>query len=237
MSKRADIIEGSQIAGKKYGLVYTEKCGWIDLGHANPKSASDLWRSVQATQTVVNTGRGTLSPMQGRPTEGGGTTGRISYSQRMAKWGLSMSRSQSYYISPGLTEGQLRSIALKIFMDVSLKFEAGQSSFPYNLATDSGFSAEDLVSDLVGFYRAVLPPLSDDQDYVKLCEPVSKKEAESIWDEFGAVGGLKNEYFGPIVFQKDKKSGKRWPACGILPAFLNRIQPAQPGEWFKEMSD
>lgn len=33
------------------------------------------------------------------------------------------------------------------------RFEAWQNSFIFNWYTDSGFSAEDLVSDLIGFYR------------------------------------------------------------------------------------
>ncbi len=39
MTSRMDIIDGAQASGRKYGLIYTKKCGWIDLGHANPESA------------------------------------------------------------------------------------------------------------------------------------------------------------------------------------------------------
>jgi hypothetical protein len=35
MSERKDIIDGKLAKGRKYGLIYTKKCGWIDLGHAN----------------------------------------------------------------------------------------------------------------------------------------------------------------------------------------------------------
>ena len=34
MSKRNDITDGIFATTKKYGLVYTEELGWIDLGHA-----------------------------------------------------------------------------------------------------------------------------------------------------------------------------------------------------------
>ncbi|WP_338327840.1 hypothetical protein [Rosenbergiella epipactidis] len=32
MSKRSDIIDGNRAVTEKYGLVYTELLGWIDLG-------------------------------------------------------------------------------------------------------------------------------------------------------------------------------------------------------------
>jgi hypothetical protein len=42
MSKRDDIVDGAEAYGgdgtiRKYGLIYTSECGWIDLGHANPE--------------------------------------------------------------------------------------------------------------------------------------------------------------------------------------------------------
>ena len=122
-------------------------------------------------------------------------------------------------------------------MDVSTKFETKQDSFPYNWVTDSGFSAEDLVSNVVGFYRAVLPQPDGAADYVTLCQPVSKKEAQAIWQEFKAVGKMKNTNFNPFLFPKDERSGKRYPVCGVMPAFLNRIQPANYNENFKEIPD
>jgi hypothetical protein len=40
MSKREDILDGTEILNlmKKYGLIYTCNCGWIDLGHLNPEN-------------------------------------------------------------------------------------------------------------------------------------------------------------------------------------------------------
>lgn len=48
MTKRSDIIDASEAYGpdgriRKYGLIYTERCGWVDLGHASPESAQGLW--------------------------------------------------------------------------------------------------------------------------------------------------------------------------------------------------
>ena len=46
MSKRHHIIDNNNLANKRFGLIYTKKCGWIDLGHAYPDSASKLWESI-----------------------------------------------------------------------------------------------------------------------------------------------------------------------------------------------
>ncbi|STJ16603.1 Uncharacterised protein [Escherichia coli] len=42
MSKRNDITDGIFATTKKYGLVYTEELGWIDLGHAQGQDARIL---------------------------------------------------------------------------------------------------------------------------------------------------------------------------------------------------
>lgn len=52
MTSRADIIDGSQAIGRKYGLIYTEKCGWIDLGHANPEGALTLWNQIKNEESI-----------------------------------------------------------------------------------------------------------------------------------------------------------------------------------------
>ncbi len=47
-------------------------------------------------------------------------------------------------------------VALTIMMYTTHLFEAHQDSFPFNWYTDSGYSGEDLVSNLLGFYQAIL---------------------------------------------------------------------------------
>jgi len=116
---------------------------------------------------------------------------------------------------------------LAIFMDVSVAFEGLQRNWFFKHVTDSGFSVEDLVSNLVGFYRALYPGI----DFIRICEPVSKAESLEIWDEHGAVGENKNEEFKPILYHNPKF------ACGIpriseLPPQLNTIRPAVAGESF-----
>jgi hypothetical protein len=36
MSRREDIVDGSEARSRSYGLVYTCNLGWLDLGHMNP---------------------------------------------------------------------------------------------------------------------------------------------------------------------------------------------------------
>ena len=48
MTERKNIVDGMQAPNLNYGLVYTKKCGWVDLGHANPVGgASVLWDNIR----------------------------------------------------------------------------------------------------------------------------------------------------------------------------------------------
>ncbi|MCA5932995.1 hypothetical protein LET06_18870 [Pectobacterium versatile] len=42
MSVRSEIIDGRQVSGVTYGLIYTEVLGWIDLGHAKGDDIKDI---------------------------------------------------------------------------------------------------------------------------------------------------------------------------------------------------
>lgn len=86
MTSRSDIIDGTQAAGRRYGLIYTRKCGWVDLGHANPEGrdgAKMLWNKI-------------LNEID----EGGGTTGffRISYRQMMGNRIIKVGKQKRYDI-------------------------------------------------------------------------------------------------------------------------------------------
>lgn len=43
MSTRNEIIDGSQAASARGGLIYTEVLGWIDLGHARGDDIIRRW--------------------------------------------------------------------------------------------------------------------------------------------------------------------------------------------------
>jgi hypothetical protein len=214
MANRRDIIDGSKAELRNFGLVYTKKCGWIDLGHANPRSAAELWRNIFATQLACHPNG----------------YSKILYSQRMSGFGISAGTKQVFELQDSMSLSQMKSVALAIFLEISNKFEAMQSNWFYRLVTNSGYSVEDIVSDIVGFYRAVEPG----RRYIELCEPVSFDEAVKIWDTFGPIGNNKNYTGGPFLYSLDKTSRRGAAACGKMPYFLDTILPAQKGVLFRD---
>ena len=228
MTKRSDIVGANEIyrtngAILDKGLVYTSECGWVDLGHANPEGkgfegASSLWRQVQ-TQTVYWQCFRDKSPAI------------IIYRQKMKRFGIEAGITRRYEIQRELSSMQeQKSIALAIFMDVSVAFEGLQSNWFFRHITNSGYSAEDLVSNLIGFYRAVNPGF----DYIQSCKPVSKEQALAIWDNYGEVGTTKNYKAAPILYPNPLVE------CGVLrygklPPQLDTIKPAVIGVKFKEV--
>ena len=215
MTKRTDIIDASIANGRKYGLIYTKRCGWVDLGHANPEGAGLLLQKINQEIDVGGADENHF---------------RINYKQMMGRKNLfKVGVMKTYDIRAGLNDEQKKSIALSIFLDVSYAFEKMQSNWLFRHATNSGYSAEDLVSNLVGFYRAVYP----NKRIISLCQPVSKSIALEIWDTFGEVGSNKNystvPYLYPIPPSKDG------PMSSSLPDELNTIKAAIAGDLFKEV--
>lgn len=215
MTKRSDIIDGRLAAGRKYGLIYTRKCGWIDLGHANPVGATELWVRVR-DETGVQGHRPGYHVVR--------------YAQMMGNRWLKVGREKRYAIRKGLNVEQKQSVALSIFLGVSRDFEALQGNWFFRQFTNSGFSAEDLVSNLVGFYRAVHPGTP----FVQLCDPMSEDVALGLWDKYGEVGKNKNHSLAPYLYPTPG-SGMAGPMSVPLPPFLNTIVPAEQGTWFEEL--
>lgn len=213
MTSRADIVDGAKANGRKYGLIYTRKCGWVDLGHANPAGALGLWNQILNEATNETASEGYF---------------KISYKQMMGRPYFKVGVSKNFYIKSGLSIEEKKTVALATFMNVSHAFESLQTEFPFNKFTNSGFSAEDLVSNLIGFYRAIEP----NGMHLQTCEPVSKKIALSIWDKYGAVGDMKNYSTFPYLFPIPPASGG--PMSVPLPFFLTKIKPAKIGNRFRE---
>ena len=204
MSKRSDILDGKYAATEKYGLVYTEVLGWIDLGHAQGTDIHALLNKLA---------RGVLS---------GHKYYDVTYSQGMRDpFNLIRSGKMiTWRIRRGRPFWEQKSIALTMMMTLARKFEAFQGTFPINFVTDSGYSGEDLVSDLLGFYRAV-----SIQNPFPMLRPVSKVEALRRWDHYGKIGAWKNEEFKPLLFPDPKKFPYARPRKGMLPPFMQTIVP------------
>ena len=215
MTKRIDIIDGSKYQGRTYGLIYTKRCGWIDLGHANPEGATSIWLQVLHEKDNLGAQEGYF---------------RVLYRQSMAmKNLLRMGVLKKYDVKKGLNLEQKKSVALSIFLDTSHAFESLQSNWFISLVTDSGYSAEDLFSNLVGFYRAVYP----DEQFISKCVPVSKTTALEVWDTYGAVGSNKNNTTSPFIYPLPPSKGSS--IINSPPKELDRIKPVQEGDLFIEV--
>ncbi|WON76491.1 hypothetical protein [Serratia sp. UGAL515B_01] len=204
MSKRNEIVDGRLSNDLSYGVVYTEVLGWIDLEHAQGTDIKNLLRNIDS---------GELS---------GKEYYNVTYSQSMIDptRTIKMGKFITWRIKRGRSYFERKSIALAMMMSLARKFEGLQASFPINLATDSGFSGEDLVSDLLGFYRIV-----SIRNPFEMLRPVSKSEALKRWDYYGKIGSWKNDSFSPLLFPDPEKFPNATPRKGILPHFMQTVKP------------
>lgn len=204
MSKRSEIIEGADAAHTNYGLVYTEVLGWVDLGHAQGEDIRELMNKINYGEAM------------------GVARYDITYSQSMVDpWKtLRMGKFIKWRIRTGRPYQERQSIALAMMMTLARRFEAMQNTFPINLVTDSGFSGEDLCSDLLGFYRVM-----SIRNPFPLLRPVSKEEALKRWDYYGKIGSWKNETFQPLLFPDPERFPRARPHLGQLPGFMQTIRP------------
>lgn len=204
MSKRSEIVDGLTATASKSGLIYSEVLGWVDLGHAQGDDIRKLISQFEA-------GESGEKPYYD-----------VKYFQDMWKFKKRMGTSKYtvWRIKKGVSRGERFSIMLAMMMKVAYRFEGLQSRFPFNFLTDSGFSGEDLVSDLLGFYRVI-----DGIHYFSELKPVSRDEALKRWDFYGPIGSFKNESFRPLLFPNPAKNPNARPYFGVLPAFMTRIKP------------
>lgn len=86
--------------------------------------------------------------------------------------------------------------------------------------TDSGFSGEDLVSNLLGFYRVVSIPKP-----FGMLRAVSREKALKRWDHYGKIGCWKNESFRPLLFPAPDIFPNARPYKGHLPNFMQTVRP------------
>lgn len=244
------------------GLIYTCNAGWVDLGHLNPTSsrpligASNLWASVRAEGDAARRDVCTLSAADlnlaysalGYWWHGcrsdpyfrfeDNRTGYL-VSSRQDHGGIPMNpgRQGRFVVKHGLTNAQKKSVALSIFMNVSHQFETFQASWYGRLITNSGYSQEDLVSNLIGFYIAV-GEISK-EEAIAACHPVDQATAETVWQRSGAVGSNKNRTFEPQMLTTgydDVEARICRDACvrqpRRFPAVFQTIQPALPGRHY-----
>jgi hypothetical protein len=209
MTKREDIDKR---------LVCTCNCGWVDKGDADARStrpfvgAASLWKQVLDES----------GPRSKKQSELGH---KVTYRQDMGKsvFGqvIRTGETRQYFVRLGLSNVDKEAVALAIFRQVSYAFEQYQGS----RFLDSSFSAEDLVSNLLGFYGVLRPKL----DLMSMCRPVSRAESLRIWDENGAVGKTKNKKWEPVFYECKECTGKP-----TFPKELQSIKPAPKGALFRD---
>jgi hypothetical protein len=210
--------------GEKFGIIYTCNCGWLDRGHSYTGSArppvgtDNLWKSI-FNETGLPDTLGRLPAYV------------VSYRQDAVKKVLGMKLypglTKHYVVRRGLPAIQKQQVALAIFQEVSLGFEGLQDSWLARklTGTDSGFSEEDLVSDLIAFHKTLNPRLDVDA----LCQPVSVQASREVWKASGPVGQNKNRDFKPRFHPcaecKDPPS---------FPREFRSVTPAKKGDLFDD---
>ncbi|GLR09022.1 hypothetical protein COO59_19540 [Mixta theicola] len=205
MANRNSVIDGQCAPVSDNGLVYSEILGWIDLGHA---------RGMDILQLLYKMDIGE---------HGQSDYYTVSYGQTMYKDStrrIGIGKHCTWRIKRGRSLPQRHSIALAMMMSTAMRFEALQASIPFSWRTDSGFSAEDLVSDLFGFYRAIRP-----NNYFPFLLLISKAEALARWDHYGPPGNYKNKLFKPLLFPDPQKNRHAVPQYGQLPNFMMSVEP------------
>ncbi|HVK18735.1 MAG TPA: hypothetical protein VM533_17520 [Fimbriiglobus sp.] len=232
MGSRDKIRDGRTIQSTAdKGLIYTCRCGWIDIGHANPASkypnqgAVNLWANVN-DETGERSRNGAWHKV----------THKIMMGMRKKIPGFgwevdgTFGPTRHYAVRVGLSTAEKEEVALAIFMDVSIAAEELQGTFwP---VSDSSFSGEDLLSNLIGFYDAVRRPDFNKLFLYQSCLPVSKAAALMVWDTHGSIGTHKvREFNRPLLFpcRDCPGGGPRFPMPGLPLPELNAIKKAVYG--------
>jgi len=207
-------------------LSYTCRCGWIDWGHASPRGAMELEAQLSAEKAIRWPLLDSLSvSLNGQPAF------VVSYGQGMGSKSADVfvSNTRHWIVRKGLNATEREQVGLGIFMAASMSFEALQGSFPFSIiAGGSSFSPEDLVSNLVGFYRAFRGV--DEKSTRTLCGEVSVADSYKVWDEHLPHGfsGLKNRQFRPIYFPCIACKGRK----NSLPKELESLVAAPQGQLY-----
>ncbi len=126
-------------------------------------------------------------------------------------------------------------------MNVSVRFETKQRFMGlFDTITDSGFSQEDLVSNIIGFYIAL--NIISKTDAIALLHPVSQELSEHIWRTNGSVGRHENYKFTPQILDtyRDNTIKKTCEDECMhqprkFPDIFKTIRPAQNGKNFQRV--
>jgi hypothetical protein len=212
MSSRGDITDNPD-----KGIIYTCNCGWYDKGHGNGNAAKTLWDKILKEEPTYY--------------QNGLNGYQVDFFESSNPYGIKLHEHlQKFFVKSGLSLSDKKKVALAIFKEVSIGFEnlqgAGIKGIAGEIWGGSSFSEEDLVSDLIGFYKAV-----EGTDWKTICKPISAKASGTIWDRDGGVGTHKNNTFSP-----------KFHACNecptsVFPQQYQSIPDIQKGEFFLDFNE
>ncbi|MCV0393808.1 MAG: hypothetical protein K5872_12115 [Rhizobiaceae bacterium] len=218
MSDRGDIAPNGRGWRR---LSYTCRCGWVDWGHALPGGPLGLKRQLDSERGDWPGLSRVDITYNGRPAY------IVVYGQAMGNRLITVSLQRHWVVLKGLSDKQKEQVGLGIFLAASHQFESLQSSFPFSLR-GSGYSMEDLVSNLIGFYSAFRDVSQDDMR--RMCGEVSVEESYRIWDRYlpNGLGAIRNKTTRPVLFPSDQ-----CPAGATgFPDELEQLSAASAGVWY-----
>ncbi len=127
---------------------FSSNCGWIDWSHADPGLANTLITRVRNASDALRVA-GSSSP------SGTGDLITPTMTSSVPQVGVVLSSaSMSVHLLRPLSSDEVFAVALSLFKKLSVVFETQQQWT--DLIGSSSFAQEDLPSNLIGFYRAVL---------------------------------------------------------------------------------
>lgn len=191
--------------GKPGKLIYTCNCGWIDLGHVNPSGAKKLLADVKAA----------AAKPQGD---------WVHYNQ--TAWGIPITGG-AYWVHGGISPAMQESVALTIFQNTSQSYEGVQEFF----GSSSGFSEEDLVSNIIGFNAAADGKTAEQTIKEKCGKILSKEAAIEVWNQTGGITKNRNRKWEPTL-HKCTTCMKECPEDRAFPKEFSRIKRTVPGKGF-----
>lgn len=218
MSDRGDIAPNARGWRR---LSYTCRCGWVDWGHALPGGALELKRQLDSERANWPGLSRVDITYNGRPAY------IVIYGQAMSGFGITVSLQRHWVVLKGLSPKQKEQVGLGIFLAASHQFETLQSTFPFSLR-GSGYSMEDLVSNLIGFYSAFRGVSQDEMR--RMCGEVGVEESYRVWDKHlpNGLGAIRNTTTRPILYPSEE-----CPAGATgFPEELEELRAATPGGWF-----
>jgi hypothetical protein len=206
---------------------YYQNVGWVDWSHANEDAA----------ERIVGDMKNALNPLALNRRPGFNDAEFITRNPNHLLYPF-----KHYTVSKDLPKEKFWPVALGIFMNYQIYFEQWQLN-TRNLPVighghNSGFSQEDLPSDLIGFYiykaqtEGQLPKDATRETKAKFFgfgKKLPLEEAAVLYASLGGdLGLVKNRTFQPLDYNAQTKSLKNKPLK--WPAQLSSIQPAKKGD-------